>query len=65
MSDNIAQAGTVNESMHSVTRATPFSPGVYFVTLTVAGGGCGGSATASTVDGLSAMVVIYDPNGAS
>ncbi len=62
-SQTINQAGTVNESTGSVTASYAFtSAGVYLVTLTVSDG-CGGTGSANTVDGLTAMVVIYDPNG--
>jgi len=61
--DTITQAGTVNESAHTVSATYTFTAaGVYLVTLTV-NDGCGGIGNASTVDGLRAMVVIYDPNG--
>jgi HYR domain/PKD domain len=60
---NITQAGTVNESTGAVTATYTFtSAGVYLVTLTV-NDGCGGSGTANTVDGLTAMVVVYDTDG--
>lgn len=35
---------------------------MYLVTLTV-NDGCGGAGTINTVDGLTAMVVVYDPDG--
>ena len=60
--DALTKTGTVNELTGAVTASYIFtSPGVYAVTLTVSDG-CGGSATATTVGGLTAMVVIYDPN---
>jgi len=63
MFDSIAQPGTVNEAAGSVSASHTFTaPGVYMVQLTVTDV-CGNSATASTVGGLTAMVVIYDPNG--
>ena len=62
MFDAITQAGTVNESAGTVSASRSFAvPGVYMVALT-ATDACGNSATASTVGGLTAMVVIYDPN---
>lgn len=61
--DNISLAGAVNETSHNVgANYTFISAGVYLITLTV-NSGCGGVGTADTVDGLTAMVVIYDPNG--
>jgi hypothetical protein len=58
--DAITQAGTVNETTGAVTAAYTFtSAGVYQVTVTVTDG-CGGSGVADTIDGLSALVVIYD-----
>ncbi|HZS08970.1 MAG TPA: lamin tail domain-containing protein [Blastocatellia bacterium] len=61
--DNIAQAGTVNEATGAVSATQTFdTAGVYLVTLTVSDS-CGGSGTANTVGGLTAMVVIYDPDG--
>jgi hypothetical protein len=60
--DAITQTGTVNEMTGAVTGAYTFtSASVYQVTLTVVDG-CGGSGAADTVDGLSALVVIYDPS---
>jgi YVTN family beta-propeller protein len=61
--DTISQAGAVNETTGAVSGSYTFTtPGVYLVTLTVEDG-CGATGSASTVDGLTAMVVIYDPNG--
>ncbi len=60
--DSTSQAGTVNESARSVTASHTFtSAGVYMVSLTVTDA-CGNIGTASTVGGLSAIVVIYDPS---
>jgi hypothetical protein len=59
--DGIAAPGVVSESTGVVTAVQSFATaGVYRVTLTVRDG-CGGSSSASTVDGLTALVVIYDP----
>lgn len=58
--DSILQTGTVNANAVSATY--PFlTAGVYLVSLAVTDA-CG-TGTASTIGGLSAMVVIYDPNG--
>src|SRR6185503_12077179 len=58
-----SQAGTVNESSGAITASFTFNnAGVYLLTLTVTDG-CGGTGTADSVDGLTALVVIYDPNG--
>jgi hypothetical protein len=60
--DAITQARTINETTGAVTATYTFtSAGVYQVTLTVTDG-CGGSGAADTIDGLSAMVVVYDPS---
>jgi len=54
--------GVVDENEQTVTGTVTFpSDGVYAVELTVANA-CGNSATTSTVDDLSALVVIYDPS---
>jgi hypothetical protein len=54
--------GVVDETAQTVTATVTFSSdGVYPVQLTVANA-CGNSATTSTVGGLSAQVVIYDPS---
>jgi hypothetical protein len=45
------------------TSFTFTTAGVYQVSLTV-NDGCGGTGTADTIGGVSAVVVIYDPNGA-
>jgi hypothetical protein len=61
--NNYSQAGVVNESTGAITATFTFNDaGVYLVTLTVTDG-CGGTGTADTVDGLTALVVIYNPNG--
>src|SRR5207253_10163467 len=61
--DSTTCPGTVTESTGSVTGSYKFmTAGVYLVTLAVADQ-CGNSSTATTVGGLTAMVVIYDPNG--
>jgi hypothetical protein len=61
--DSLSVAGIVNEASRQVTATAAFSsPGVYLVTLTVTDN-CGNTATADTVSGLPAMIVIYDPNG--
>jgi len=61
--DNFSLAGTVNEANGQVTATATFSsPGVYLVQLVIADS-CGNTATANTIGGLPAMVVIYDPNG--
>ena len=65
MFDNLAQAGVVNETAGTVSASYSFAQaGVYQVSLTVSNA-CGqqGSAStvASTLGGLAAMVVVYDP----
>ena len=61
--DSFSFAGTVNEANGQVTATASFSsPGVYLVKLAVTDN-CGNTATAETVGGLLAMVVIYDPTG--
>lgn len=63
MLGNITQTGAVNESNGTVSATYNFATvGVYAVKLTVADS-CGGLGVADQVDGLAAMVVIYDPNG--
>jgi len=53
--------GSVTEATGAVTKSYTFStPGVYYVKLKVTDQ-AGGSGTATTVNGLDAMVVIYDP----
>jgi hypothetical protein len=61
--NNFSQAGVVNESTGAVTASFTFNDaGVYLVKLTVTDS-CGGTGTADTVNGLTALVVIFDPNG--
>ncbi len=61
--DSIGQVGVVNEATAEVTTAYTFTAaGVYLVTLAVTDN-CNETGTANTVDGLTAMVVVYDPNG--
>ena len=56
----INQPGVVNEGTGDVSLSYAFtSAGVYFVKLTV-NDSCGGSGFSTTVDGLDAMVVIFD-----
>jgi hypothetical protein len=55
-------SGTVNESAHTATATYTFStPGVYLITLTVYDDDTG-FGIANTFNGLTAMVIIYDPN---
>lgn len=62
MFDAISQAGVVNEGAGTVTATHTFNAaGVYLIKLIVSDG-CGGSGEATTVGGLDAMVVIYDPD---
>jgi len=61
--DTFTQAGLVNETTQAVSATYSFTtPGVYRIKLTVADG-CGGESTTDQVDGLTAIIVIYDPNG--
>jgi uncharacterized repeat protein (TIGR01451 family) len=63
MFDAISQVGTVNETTGAVSATNTFTAaGVYMVKLMV-NDGCGGTGMVDTIDGLTAMVVIYDPNG--
>jgi len=60
---SITWAGDVTETTGMVSAAYTFAvAGVYLVTLTV-NNDCGGIGTANSVDGLTAMVAVYDPNG--
>jgi len=60
--DGNVVAGTVDEVAHIVAATVTFTgAGVYSVQLTVANA-CGKSSTTDTVDGLPALVVIYDPS---
>jgi PKD repeat protein len=53
----------MNESTATVTATRTFTTaGVYQVKLMVTDG-CGGTGEANTIDTLTALVVIYDPNG--
>ena len=55
-------AGTVDEETGSVSLTHTFeTAGVYFIQLTVTDQ-CGGTDTATTIDGLDALVVVYDPS---
>jgi hypothetical protein len=61
--DGLSRPGSVDNSSGAVNDTFTFAtPGVYQVTLTVVDG-CGGAGTADTIDGLTALVVIYDPDG--
>lgn len=60
----LSQAGVVNELTGAVSATRSFSaPGVYLITLTVTDS-CGISGSANTVGVLTALIVIYDPEGA-
>ena len=59
--DGIELDGTVDESGGTVSGSYAFdSAGVYFIELAVTDQ-CDGTGTATTVDDLAAMIVIYDP----
>ncbi|MGH9839712.1 MAG: FG-GAP-like repeat-containing protein, partial [Blastocatellia bacterium] len=61
--DAITQPGVVNESAGTVSASYTFTQaGVYQVTLTVSNS-CGQQGSAATIGELSAMVVVYDPDG--
>lgn len=61
--NNISQTGVVNESSRQISGSQIFAAaGVYFVSLTL-NNSCGGSGSTNTVDGLTAMIVVYDPRG--
>jgi hypothetical protein len=60
--DTITQSGVVNEAAGTVSGSYTFAQaGVYQITLTVSNS-CGGQGSANRVGGLTAMVVVYDPN---
>jgi hypothetical protein len=62
--DSLTAAGAVNEATGAITGSFTFTvAGVYKVSLTVADG-CGGTHTTDLVepDGLTALIVIYDPS---
>ena len=62
MFDTIVQSGLVNEGAGTVTATHTFTEaGVYAVRLIVSDG-CGGSGETTTVGGVDALVVIYDPS---
>jgi hypothetical protein len=66
--DTISKVATVVEPSGSTpgsanTSFTFTTAGVYQVSLTV-NDGCGGSGSANTIGGVSALVVVYDPDGA-
>jgi Concanavalin A-like lectin/glucanases superfamily/WD40-like Beta Propeller Repeat/HYR domain len=65
--DNVTQSASVAEPYGSIpgsvnTTFTFTNSGVYLIRLVV-DDGCGGTGVAETVDGLTAMIVVYDPNG--
>jgi uncharacterized repeat protein (TIGR01451 family) len=61
--DTVTQPGVINETTGTVTATRIFTTaGVYQVTLMVTDE-CGGTGEANTIDTLTALVVIYDPNG--
>jgi pimeloyl-ACP methyl ester carboxylesterase len=61
--DNFSKTATIDEINREVTVNYTFaSAGVYFITLTV-NNSCGGTGTTSTISELTAMVVVYDPDG--
>jgi HYR domain/PKD domain len=60
--DAIVETGLVNEATGTVTATHKFTAaGVYAVKLIVSDG-CGGSGEATTVSGVDALVVVYDPS---
>lgn len=60
--DSQSSAGSVNETTGAVTGSYSFTAaGIYKVTLTVTDG-CGSAGSASTIDGLDLLLVIYDPS---
>jgi hypothetical protein len=61
--DTISQVGTINETERKVNTTYSFSTaGVYLVSLTI-NNSCGGNGQTNTINGLTAMVVVYDPEG--
>jgi hypothetical protein len=61
--DSFTSTGTVNEATGAISGSFTFTTaGVYKVTLTITDG-CGGTGTVEQVEGLTALIVIYDPNG--
>ncbi len=59
--DGATVPGVVDEATGAVTLSRSFAAaGVYLVSLTVTDQ-CGGASTATTVGGLDAMIVVYDP----
>lgn len=61
--DDDIRPGTVTEATNSISDTFMFeAPGVYQVTLSVTDN-CGGVGTVNTIDELTAMIVIYDPDG--
>jgi len=60
--DGTPQAGTVNETTHTVSASHTFdTAGVYLVTLTITDD-CGQTVATNQVGGFDALVVVYDPN---
>ena len=60
---NAKQSGAVSETAATVNASYSFTQaGVYLVTLAVTNN-CGNSGSSTTIAGLPATVVIYDPNG--
>jgi uncharacterized repeat protein (TIGR01451 family) len=60
--DELSQVAAVNETNKTVAGSYTFTAaGVHLVTLTVADS-CGGTGMADSIDGLTALIVIYDPN---
>jgi hypothetical protein len=61
--DSVKVPGSVNETAHTATATYTFTAtGVYLITLTVYDDDRG-FGSANTVNGSTAMIVIYDPNG--
>jgi pimeloyl-ACP methyl ester carboxylesterase len=61
--DSISQTGTIDESNKMVTANYAFTlAGVYLIRLTI-NNNCSGTGSTDTVEGLRAMVVIYEPDG--